>query len=220
MNDEFKKRVFSSLIIIPTALFFIIMGSYLFIFFLSIFFLLAINEWLKLNKKNIFLKIFGICFLLTSLYSAFLFREHLGLTNFLLIIIVCTFTDLGGYFFGKSFKGPKLSKLSPNKTYAGVIGSFIFSIIIAFAYKKYFGFIEIKLLLQIKELDNNTNLIFLLFVLLVSLISQIGDLVISYFKRKAKVKDTGKILPGHGGLLDRVDGLIFAVPFSYIILTL
>ena len=115
-------------------------------------------------------------------------------------------TDIGGYF-SENFKGPKLTKISPNKTYAGVIGSFIFSLLTGHMY--------------IKFLSNNVfefeYSFVLLMILFISLISQIGDIIISYFKRKAKLKDTGKILPGHGGLLDRIDGLIFVVPTIYIL---
>ena len=103
-------------------------------------------------------------------------------------------------------KGPKLTKLSPNKTYAGVIGSFLSSLLSGLIFIKY---------IQINYLDEISFKIFF-FILLISLISQIGDLTISYFKRKADLKDTGKILPGHGGLLDRIDGLIFVMPTIYI----
>jgi phosphatidate cytidylyltransferase len=116
---------------------------------------------------------------------------------------------MGGYFFGKTFKGPKLTKISPNKTYAGALGSFILSIITGLIFNQYFA-----------SIDVSSKLSFLILILFISLISQIGDLIISYFKRKAKVKDTGKILPGHGGLLDRIDGLIFAIPVSLLIFTL
>ena len=122
----------------------------------------------------------------------------------LIILIVCVATDVGGYIFGKIFKGPKLTKLSPNKTYAGMFGGYILSLIALSISFQYF-----KLELSIE---------WLFFTLLVSSVSQLGDIIISYFKRLSKIKDTGKIIPGHGGLLDRVDGMIFAFPFAYIII--
>jgi phosphatidate cytidylyltransferase len=209
MKKEFQKRILSSLIIIPIALFFVAEGSVFFIFFLSIFFITTSYEWLKMIKKNNLIKIFGIIFLLISFYSTYLSREILGLNYFLFIILICISTDMGGYFFGKTFKGPKLTKISPNKTYAGALGSFILSIITGLIFNQYFA-----------SIDVSSKLSFLILILFISLISQIGDLIISYFKRKAKVKDTGKILPGHGGLLDRIDGLIFAIPVSLLIFTL
>ena len=207
MLKEFEKRLLSSIILIPIAIFFIIQGSVFFIFFLSLIFLATNYEWVKMIKKNNFIKIFGIIFLFFSFYSAFYIREQLGLNFFLFILIVCIFTDIGGYLFGKTFKGPKLTKISPNKTYAGVIGSFLFSLIAALVFIKYVDEIGFK---------NNDQLEVLLVILFISFISQIGDLIISYFKRKAKLKDTGKILPGHGGFLDRVDGLIFVMPVIYL----
>ena len=109
--------------------------------------------------------------------------------------------------FGKIFKGPKLTRISPNKTYSGTIGSFLLSLPAGMIYNNYLGN-------ESKILD---PLILLLLILFISLISQIGDLIISFFKRKAKIKDTGKILPGHGGLLDRIDGLIFVIPIMFLI---
>jgi len=208
MLKEFEKRLLSSLILIPIAIFFIFQGSVFFIFFLSLIFLATSYEWIKMcNKKNN-MKNIGIIFLLFLFYTAFNIREQSGLNFFLFIIIVCIFTDIGGYIFGKTFKGPKLTKISPNKTYAGVIGSFLFSLIAGLIFIKYIGDIGVK----------STNQLSILFgILLISFISQIGDLIISYFKRKAKMKDTGKILPGHGGLLDRIDGLIFVVPTVYLL---
>ena len=205
MIKEFEKRLISSFILIPIATFFIIKGSVFFAFFLSILFLVTSYEWLKMNKKNTLMKIFGIIFLLFSFYAAFDVRES-GSNLFLFIIVVCIFTDIGGYMFGKTLKGPKLTKISPNKTYSGVIGSFLFSIIAGLVFIKYIDDLSFK---------NNDQLVILLVILLISFISQIGDLIISYFKRKAKLKDTGKILPGHGGLLDRIDGLVFVVPIIY-----
>ena len=212
MKKEFEKRILSSLIIMPTAFFFIIKGSVFFIFFLSIFFLATSYEWIKMNKKDIF-KFFGIIYLFTISYFAYLLRENYGLNIFIFIVIICIFTDIGGYVFGKIFKGPRLIKISPNKTYAGMIGSFIFSLIAGYIYTQ---FENLFTLFELFILQTN-DLIYMMIVLVISATSQIGDLIISYFKRLAKVKDTGKLLPGHGGLLDRVDGIIFAIPFSYLL---
>ncbi len=172
-----------------------------------------------MNKKYSF-KILGLFYLLFISYLTYLFRENFFF-QLILVIIICIFTDLGGYIFGKIFKGPKLTKISPKKTYAGLIGSFILSIVGALVYIKYISlggaaYLEIQYLLSIKGLEN-FKLYFLIIILFISLISQIGDLIISYFKRLAKVKDTGNLLPGHGGLLDRVDGIIFAIPVSYLL---
>ena len=123
--------------------------------------------------------------------------------------MICIFTDIGGYVFGKIFKGPKLSKISPNKTYSGLLGSFILPFIVGLIYIKYLG--------QKSRILLETDLIFIiLLILFISLVSQIGDLIISFFKRKAKLKDTGKILPCHGGFLDRIDGIIFVMPITYL----
>ena len=191
----------------PIAIFFIIQGSVFFSFFLSILFLTTSYEWIKMSKKNNLLKLLGIIFLLFSFYTTFEIREYKNFKFFLFIVTVCIFTDIGGYIFGKIFKGPKLTKISPNKTYAGVFGSFLLSLMAGLIYINYFGK---------NQITNSDNLFILFSILFISLISQIGDLVISYFKRKAKLKDTGKILPGHGGLLDRIDGLVFVMPMIYL----
>tara|TARA_B100000575_G_C23002576_1_gene577663 strand:- start:380 stop:1018 length:639 start_codon:yes stop_codon:yes gene_type:complete len=208
MLKDFEKRVLSSLIIIPVALFFIVQGSFFFMFFLSILFFLTIYEWMKLSKKNHILKLLGIIFLIFSFYAAFEIRGDDSYSDFLFILTICIFTDVGGYTFGKTFKGPKLTKISPKKTYTGAIGSFLLSILAGLIFIKYL-FTEIKFFT-----DENS---ILLIILIISFISQIGDLIISYLKRKARLKDTGKILPGHGGLLDRIDGMIFVFPTIYII---
>ena len=166
-------------------------------------------EWIKMTKKRELIQILGLFFLLFSFYATFYIRQYIGLNFFLFLIIICIFTDIGGYLFGKTFKGPKLTSVSPNKTYSGVIGSFLFSLISGYLYIQYFG-------QKSKIILNMDPLFFILLILFVSLTSQIGDLTISYFKRKARLKDTGKILPGHGGFLDRLDGLIFVLPISYL----
>ena len=208
MIKEFEKRVLSSLILIPIALFFIIQGSIFFIFFLSILFVITSYEWLKMIKNNNLLKLLGIIFFLISFYATFEIREYRGLKYFSFIVIISVFTDIGGYVFGKIFKGPKLTKISPNKTYTGVCGSFLLSLIAGVIYLNYFG---------IREMLNTEYIFIFLLILFISLTSQIGDLIISYFKRKIKIKDTGKILPGHGGLLDRIDGLVFVMPAIYLL---
>ena len=218
IKHELQKRILSSIILIPITIFFIFQGAVFFAFFLSIFFLASSYEWVKMNKKDSF-KALGIFYLFLTCYLTYLFSQNF-FYQFLLVLVVCIFTDLGGYIFGKIFKGPKLTKISPKKTYAGLIGSFILSTIAALIYIKFalgkVAYLEIHLLLSENELEN-LNLYFLIIILFISLISQIGDLIISYFKRSAKVKDTGNLLPGHGGLLDRVDGIIFAIPASYIL---
>ena len=209
MIKEFEKRLLSSLILIPIAIFFIIQGSVFFTFFLSILFLATSYEWLKMSKKNNLLKILGIIFLLFSFYIAYKIREGESFKLFLFIVVICISTDIGGYIFGKIFKGPKLTKISPKKTYAGVIGSFLLSLVTGLSFIHYFVKDPTKL--------NTEGLPLLLMILFISLVSQIGDLIISYFKRKAKLKDTGKIIPGHGGILDRIDGLIFVFPALFIL---
>ncbi len=183
------------------------MDHYHLFFFLSILFLITSYEWMTMNKKKLY-KILGIIFLILSFYSAFLLRTYTGLNFFLFIILITIFTDIGGYVFGKILGGKKLSKISPNKTISGTIGSFIFSIL------------PLIFCLNFDYLDLEFNFNYIIFSLLISLISQLGDLFVSYLKRKVKIKDTGNILPGHGGVLDRVDGIIFAVPFSYLLLEL
>ena len=204
MSQELIKRILSSIILIPITLFFIIKGSFLFIFFLLVCLGLIMYEWYMMTKKKPY-RIFGFIFLFISFYTIYKMRIDNDFWLLLIITIICVSTDIGGYVFGKIFKGPKLTKFSPNKTYSGMIGGYLFSIISAIILAKFH---------VSYELEAN----WLILVILISTISQFGDIVISYFKRLSKIKDTGRIIPGHGGLLDRVDGMIFAFPFSYLIL--
>ena len=208
MTQEITKRIFSSIILIPTALFFIIKGTFYFNFFMIICLFITAYEWFMMSKNKSY-HLFGHIFLLFSFYSAYLIREDLnGLILFLSIMLICILTDIGGYVFGKTFKGPKLTKISPKKTYAGVIGGYFFSIIF------------INILVNNSEIFAQQYYSFgideFIFVLIISTVSQIGDIIISYFKRLSKIKDSGKLIPGHGGILDRIDGIIFAFPFYYI----
>ena len=228
MSQNLTKRVITSIFLL--SILFFINFSHQYIFILSILILgiiicfeaknifskLFINLSLKKNSTNKKFKLdFIILNLLTFCYVFLIFcnfsyeiHKLEGPYFFLYLICICFFTDIGGYVFGKIIGGKKLSKISPNKTISGTIGSFIFSII------------PLIVFINFDNLDLQFNIQSILFALLISMISQLGDLFISFFKRKAKIKDSGKILPGHGGILDRVDGIIFAIPFANLLLKL
>tara|TARA_B100001093_G_scaffold130001_1_gene122586 strand:- start:4610 stop:5260 length:651 start_codon:yes stop_codon:yes gene_type:complete len=210
MKKEFEKRVISSIILIPIALFFIIKGSFFFTFFLATCFFVTLYEWHMMSRKKKY-NIIGYIFLFFSFYSAYFIRHDLeenSLLVFFSIILICISTDIGGYIFGKIFGGPKLTKISPKKTYAGVFGGYFLSII------------SVNIATNYSELFTESLLNFdrdkFIFVLMISTVSQIGDIVVSYFKRLSKIKNTGKLIPGHGGILDRIDGMIFTFPSFYI----
>jgi len=228
MSQNLFKRLITSILLLLLLLLVIFSHHYIFILSISligviicieannIFSKSTVNQNLR---KKITIKKFNFKFLtlnlITFTYVFFIFcyfsyeiHRLEGPIFFLYVISICIFTDIGGYVFGNIIGGKKLTKISPNKTISGTVGSFIFSVI------------PLILFLNFSFLDVEFNLNFIVFGLLISLISQIGDLFISFLKRKAKIKDTGKILPGHGGILDRVDGIIFAVPFSYFLLRL
>ena len=211
MNKEFQKRLLSSLILIPIILFFIIKGSIFFNFFILVIFLIASYEWHNLSFKKIYY-LPGFIFIFFSFYTFYFIRNESDDLYFWLILLTCIGTDIGGYIFGKTLKGPRLTKISPNKTYAGVFGGFVLSVILANLY-----FNNLTLLSLAKsDVKIGLNIIFL--VLSISIVSQVGDLLISFFKRKSKIKNTGKIIPGHGGILDRIDGMIFAFPYVFILI--
>jgi len=208
MNKEFIKRIISSIFLIPISLFFIIKGSYMFNIFLLICFLISAFEWHTMSKRNLH-NIFGLFFLSFSFFTIFKLRNDFSAdyTYVLFVLLICVSTDIGGYIFGRTLKGPKLTQISPKKTYAGVVGGYLLPMI------------TVNFLLDNPFFYEDIELTFMTFIFVfgISTISQLGDITISYFKRLSNVKDTGKIIPGHGGLLDRIDGMIFAFPFSYII---
>ena len=214
MGDELKKRIFSSLILIPLSFFFIIKGSFYFDFFMVICFFVTLLEWHSMSKKKITIYLV-IFFLFFSFYSAYNLRNNFNdesLIIFLFVIIICISTDMGGYIFGKFFGGLKLTKISPNKTYSGVFGGYFLSIIITTFFCFYYPILPY-------ETINEFGIYTILIIVSISTISQIGDIFVSYFKRQSKIKNTGNLIPGHGGILDRIDGMIFAFPFSYLIFT-
>ena len=213
MKKNLNQRLISSLIIIPLSFFFIIKGSYLFNFFLLFCISICFYEWHFISKSKIYHSL-GFFFLIFSFYSAYELRNSFGkesLIIFLFVILVCILSDIGGYIFGNIFKGPKITKISPNKTFSGMIGAYFFSFLIIY-------FLEYTYVLFDTTLQWNSEIF--IYIIFVSTISQIGDLIVSYFKRLSNIKDTGKIIPGHGGILDRIDGMIFAFPLTYIMFKL
>ena len=200
MSKELIKRILSSIILATLALYFILTGSFHFILFTIICLLVAMYEWHKMTRKLNY-KILGFIFLL---FSFFTFYE--SLTDYYLgifVLLICVATDVGGYLFGKTFKGPKLTKISPNKTYSGMIGGYFLSLI--------------SLPYFMNWINHEISINWFIVTILLSTVSQIGDIIVSYFKRLSKIKNTGKIIPGHGGLLDRIDGMIFAFPAYYMV---
>ena len=218
MDLELKKRIVTSFIL---SLLLIAMYFYSFLM-ITLLIIISVIVWIEFyaliskifikdSIKDKFLRFLykSIClFYLSSLvYFIFSIEAHyLNLKIYLLYsILVSIMSDVGGLIFGKTFKGKKLTKISPNKTISGSLGSFIFSLLLIILFHNKFG-------------EYNT-LILILITMIISLISQLGDLFISYLKRKANVKDTSDLLPGHGGFLDRVDGIIFALPAGILLLT-
>tara|TARA_B100000470_G_C19768830_1_gene381965 strand:+ start:450 stop:1097 length:648 start_codon:yes stop_codon:yes gene_type:complete len=209
MISELKKRIITSIVLIGIFLFCYFIHAY---FFYALIAIVSLISWIESN--NIFKKIklkkslkninFFLSFIYLSFFVFIVCYSYYEKISLIFILLVCIFSDVGGYIIGKTIGGKKLTKISPKKTISGSIGSLFFSIIPLF-------------ILNIYDNDEYPIKIFIfLLCLLISLACQIGDLFISYLKRKAKVKDTGNILPGHGGLLDRIDGIILAVPVGIV----
>ena len=220
MAVELGKRIITSIILFLIAIFCILINKFVFVLLLIATLFICFNEWRDINYKYfkkkqhnnwkyVFVQFVGLVYLFIFLSTSIALRGNNSesIAFFIIILCICIFSDIGGYVFGKVIGGKKLTKISPNKTISGSLGSFIFSIlpVLLFNLQNYTG-------VSFEVLSINIAL-----CLIVSLVCQLGDLLISYFKRLNKVKDTGTILPGHGGLLDRIDGLIFAIPTVYIL---
>ena len=215
IKNNFLKRIITSLVLI-SILFSMFISSMMMIIAVIIISSLSFYEFNRLFFnifKNIFLRFLSsgliLLYLLSFVFIIFYIESDNSLNPnyklfFLYSVIISIASDLGGYFFGKLLKGKKLTKISPNKTISGVIGALIFSILIIPIFYNDLNF-------------KSSNLLFVT-TILISLVSQLGDLFISFLKRLAKLKDTGNILPGHGGILDRVDGILFAAPIGLLLL--
>ena len=217
MINNLLLRILSSLIIAPLCFYIIFKGSFYFFFFLLICLIIIIAESKNLITQKIHFVLF-IVFIFFSLFCVYKIRnfyvdnETKNIIIFFGVLLISISTDIGGYVFGKIIKGPKLTHISPNKTYSGSIGGIFLTLIILILYSNIFS----KELNFFYKLYLNNFIYFLFIIISASLISQIGDLIISFLKRKAQIKNTGKIIPGHGGILDRIDGMIFTFPFMYI----
>ena len=217
MKSELIKRSISSLFLMGLIFVTALINDYIFLSILFIVVIFSWIEWIKVIEKIKFKKVYRIIHIilfLIYLLMAFIVCFNVFLIDkyfFLTILMICIFSDVGGYVFGKTFGGKKLTKISPNKTISGSIGSFVLSYVGFFVIYIYFSDL-LFVRLQIEAL------VFIPFF--ISLICQLGDLLISYYKRKAKIKNTGNLIPGHGGLLDRIDGSIFALPIGFIIISL
>ena len=215
---EFFKRIFTSVILISILILSFKFNSILFILLITINYLAlfefnAIFKKIFKNNKNFqFYSMFSVLLYLsafTLVIWSYLTKDNILQTQTIIfLLIICVATDIGGLVFGKIIGGKTFTKISPNKTYSGIVGSLIFSLLFGLTFNHFFSNLIISY--------NNV----VIFILTVSIISQCGDLVISLLKRKAKIKDTGMILPGHGGILDRIDGILLALPFGILIVLL
>ncbi len=194
---NFQKRILTSLIALPLSIFFVVKGGYFLAFFLIFILFAGMHELFSMFKK-IKSILFLSSILILSILSIYYLSERADLLLYFVIGVTIS-SDIGGYVFGKIFKWKKLTKISPKKTISGVFGSYFFSIIFLFIWSEFYS--------SASQVNIKTFLTTIIF----STVSQIGDLIISYFKRQDKIKDTGKILPGHGGIFDRIDGLMFVV---------
>ena len=225
MTSEVNKRLLTSILLILIVSFAFFYSFVLIILLI----LISIFSWIEfkglINKiiigeryidKILKLSFIAITLIYLFYFSTVVFKEvsQVQLSekiNIIYFLSICISSDIGGFLFDKILKGKKLTKISPNKTYSGMFGSFILSLLFSYL------FLQLTTIFHYLKFNSINTLIF---ILLISLISQVGDIIISYFKRKSKIKNTGNIIPGHGGLLDRIDGMIFAFPFSYILIEL
>ena len=215
--SELTKRIFTSSILIVILLNCLLINNYSWLVLLIVVSLISLFEFINLSNKiykrnsiKILTSLISFSFLSLFVYTAYEIKINKGEAVVLFLLLICISSDIGGYVVGKSIGGKKLTKISPNKTVSGSIGSFLFSLLPL-------GIYSISSNVTEEPEITYSKYEVIILSLLMSLACQLGDLAISYFKRKAKVKDTGSTLPGHGGILDRIDGIIFAIPCIFII---
>ena len=208
-----QKRILTSLGLLSLVLL-IFNFNLILVYALIVLGVVSILEFLQITKKIIknnlrltAVNFFFILYAITYCLLFFLFTNISGLKIILFILLIgCVASDIGGFIFGKLFKGPKITKISPNKTYAGSIGSILSTtLVVSFLFMFYL---------------QNFNYKIILIAITTSIFCQLGDLFFSYLKRKANLKDTGKFFPGHGGVLDRLDGIFLGIPFGFLTLIL
>ena len=209
--NNLQKRILTSIAIFPLSIFFVFQGGYLLLSFLLAIFFIANYELFSVFKKNLNILFLDLVLILALFSIYYLAENSLWLLLWVIILVICS--DIGGYVFGKIFKWKKLTKISPKKTVSGLLGSFIFALLSVFIIQL---IIEILYPPAYSLKDNFLIPEFFFLAIVFSLVAQAGDLTISYFKRLEKIKDVGKILPGHGGIFDRIDGLIFVVIVTFI----
>ena len=213
ISNNLKKRFYTSLVLL-TLVILILNFDFILIYSLIILGVISILEFLNISKKifkyrfsKIFYNSLFIIYIFIFCFLFFFFSNISGLKIILFILLFgCIASDIGGFIFGKLLKGPKLTKISPNKTYSGALGSVFFSVLtISTLFSFYLEIFNYKIVL---------------ISLITTIFCQLGDLVFSFLKRKAKIKDTGGLLPGHGGVLDRLDGILLGLPFGFLSLIL
>lgn len=213
MTKNLKKRIYTSFILI-FLIFLISISKYILLYTLLVLSVISSLEFINISKKifkNFFYKLISCMFYLSYIFLFCLFFFFFTqISQFKIIIfsllLGCAASDIGGFIFGKIFKGPKLSKISPNKTISGSIGSFFLTGLVFSTSIFYF--------------TSNFSLKIIIISFITSLICQVGDLLFSYLKRNAKIKDTGNFFPGHGGVLDRIDGMLFGIPAGFLSLVI
>ena len=209
ISNNLKKRIYTSLGLM-TLVFVIFTFDLMLTYTLLVLGVLSLLEFIEISKKTFKNKsslILSNIFFITYIFIFCLFFVYFStniISKYILFILLlgCVASDLGGFIFGKLFNGPKLTKISPNKTYAGAIGSLFLTLLVIIILSFY--------------LLKTFNIKILILALTVSISCQLGDLIFSFLKRKAKLKDTGNFLPGHGGVLDRIDGILLGLPVGFL----
>ncbi len=215
MNKNIVKRIITSSFLVSllfSCLYYSDLSWKILVIFFSIICFYEFNNLLnkiyKINTYKIIIKLLVIFYLCFFYFLLIKIKIEFGEEFILILLISCIFSDVGGYIIGNLVGGPKLTKISPNKTISGALGSILFTVVGTTLF-----------ILYLHKINNQFNffissLLLYLWLVLMSIYCQAGDLFVSYLKRKAKIKNTGNLLPGHGGVLDRLDGILFAVPIG------